>query len=73
MRRRRQVVPEALAAFGGEHAIDASAINDYFAPPSARWTNKTGASPVNALTLVGTADGATARHVVSCLYRQYSS
>jgi len=31
--------PEALAAFGGERDIDASAINDYFAPLSA-WLDK---------------------------------
>jgi len=31
--------PEALAAFTGEHDIDASAINDYFAPLSA-WLDK---------------------------------
>jgi peptidyl-dipeptidase A len=31
--------PEALAAFGGEHDIDASAISDYFAPLSA-WLDK---------------------------------
>jgi peptidyl-dipeptidase A len=31
--------PEALAAFGGEHDIDASAINDYFAPLSV-WLDK---------------------------------
>jgi peptidyl-dipeptidase A len=31
--------PEALAAFSGEHDIDASAINDYFAPLSA-WLDK---------------------------------
>jgi peptidyl-dipeptidase A len=31
--------PEALAAFGGEHEIDASAINDYFAPLSV-WLDK---------------------------------
>jgi peptidyl-dipeptidase A len=31
--------PEALAAFGGEHDIDASAINDYFAPLSL-WLDK---------------------------------
>jgi peptidyl-dipeptidase A len=31
--------PEALATFSGEHDIDASAINDYFAPLS-RWLDK---------------------------------
>jgi peptidyl-dipeptidase A len=31
--------PEALAAFSGEHDIDASALNDYFAPLSA-WLDK---------------------------------
>jgi peptidyl-dipeptidase A len=31
--------PEALAAFSGEHVIDASAIMDYFAPLSA-WLDK---------------------------------
>ena len=37
--------PEALAAFGGERDIDASAINDYFAPLSA-WLDKQNAGRV---------------------------
>jgi peptidyl-dipeptidase A len=35
--------PEALAAFSGEHDIDATAINDYFAPLSA-WLDKQNAA-----------------------------
>ena len=31
--------PQALAALSGEHDIDATAINDYFAPLSA-WLDK---------------------------------
>jgi hypothetical protein len=35
--------PQALAAFSGEHDIDATAINDYFAPLSA-WLDKQNAA-----------------------------